>query len=110
VFSSLFNLHCDESDLQKFIFNVKRTLNELAVMGVKTYEEMIASFVLHLLPESFSNLKTVITHGIELVDQTLTVDSILNHLQQTINNKKILALDNNPSPSGNNPQSSVFAV
>ncbi|KAG0149156.1 hypothetical protein CROQUDRAFT_40318, partial [Cronartium quercuum f. sp. fusiforme G11] len=103
VFSSLFNLCCDKSNLQKFIFDIKRTLNELAAMGVKTDEEMIAYFVLHLLPESFSNLKTVITHGAELVDQTLTVDSILNHLQQTINDKKILVPDNNPP-------SSVFVV
>ncbi|KAG0149668.1 hypothetical protein CROQUDRAFT_131073 [Cronartium quercuum f. sp. fusiforme G11] len=50
---------------------------------------MIAYFILHLLPESFSHLKITITHGAEITDQALTISTVLNHLQQFINDKKV---------------------
>ncbi|KAG0141452.1 hypothetical protein CROQUDRAFT_98720 [Cronartium quercuum f. sp. fusiforme G11] len=89
VFSTLFTLACDESDLQKFITDIRRTLNELAATGVKTNNEMMAYFILYLFPESCSYLKTLIIYGAELVNQTLTIDMVLNHLQQNLNDRKL---------------------
>lgn len=101
VFAQLFTLSCNGSDLQGFMTSVRKTLNNLSATVVKTDDKMIAYFILHLLPEEDYNLKTMITHGAELVDEKLSVNSVINQIQQHVNNKKV---------SLNTTSSSAYAV
>lgn len=89
VFTKLFSLKCSEDDLGLFISSAKEILNELAAIGVKTDDSLIAFFLLYLLPDSMSNVKDLVIHGASITNTSLTVDAVLKHLQNTISDKKI---------------------
>lgn len=89
VFSKLFSLSCIGNDISEFINSAKKTLNELSAIGVQTDSEMIAHFLLHLLPLGFDTFKDMVIHTAEVTDTPLSVNSVINLLQQHVNNKKV---------------------
>lgn len=97
VFAKLFSLSCSESDISDFITSTKKTLNELSSIGVKTDSEMIAHFLLHLLPPSFDTFKDMVIHTAEATDTALSVNSVINLLSQHVNDKKIQVISSNNS-------------
>lgn len=89
VFSKLFSLSCSGADLSEFISSAKKTLNKLLAIGVQTDSEMIAHFLLHLIPPSFETFKDMVIHTAEVTDKALSVNAVINLLQQHMNDKKI---------------------
>lgn len=89
VFSKLFSLSCVGNDISEFITSAKKTLNELSAIGVKTDSEMIAHFLLHLLPPGLDTFKDMVIHTAEVTDTALSVNSVINLLQQHVNNKRV---------------------
>lgn len=89
VFAKLFSLTCSGNEIAEFITSTKKTLKELASIGVKTDSEMIAHFLLHLLPPSFDMFKDMVIHTAEAADTALSVNSVINLLSQHVNNKKV---------------------
>ena len=88
VFSKLFSLSCAGNDISDFITSAKKTLNELSAIGVQTDSEMISHFLLHLLPPHLESFKDMVIHTAEFTDKALSVDSVINLLQQHVNDKK----------------------
>lgn len=89
VFTKLFSLKCLEEDLGSFISSAKNILNELSAIGVKTDDSLIAFFLLYLLPDSMSNVKDLVIHGASITNTSLTVNTVLKLLQNTISDKKV---------------------
>lgn len=110
VFTKLFSLSCVGTEISDFITTAKKTLNELSSIGVHTDNEMIAHFLLHLLPAQLEAFKDMVIYTAEATDTPLAVNSVINLLQQHVNDKKTqisssgpstaLAAVNNSSPSG----------
>lgn len=95
MFSKPFSLSCTGNDISEFITSAKKTLNELPAIGVHTDSKMIAHFLLHLLPSHLESFKDMIIHTAEVTDKTLSVDSVINLLQQHVNNKNTQAASSN---------------
>lgn len=89
IFSKLFSLRCDKNDVSGFIKDAKSTLNKLESVGVKTDKKMIAYWLLHLLPPAHGHLKSLITHGAEITNVTLSVNWVVNLLQQEVHDSKV---------------------
>lgn len=68
VFWKLFSLSCAGIEIAEFITSAKKTLNELSAIGVHTDSEMIAHFLLHLLPSHLESFKDMIIHTAEVTD------------------------------------------
>lgn len=91
VFSKLFSLSCAANEISEFITSAKKTLNELSAIGVHTNSEMITHFLLHLLPPHLESFKDIVIHTAEGPNKALYVDSVINLLQQHVNDKRTQA-------------------
>lgn len=92
VFFKLFSLSCAENDVSDFITSAKKTLNELSAIGVQTNSEMISHFLLHLLPPHLESFKDMVIYTAKVTDKALSVDSVINLLQQNVNDKRTQAV------------------
>lgn len=92
LFTAFLTLNCRDGNLRQVTSEFRQITSQLADIGVTLDDDLLAHYLLHLLPEAHKTTKTVIVTTAESSDTALTMAGVLSHVDE-------LVKDNNSTPS-----------
>lgn len=92
LFTAFLSLNCRDGNLRRVTSEFRQITSQLSDIGVSLDDDLLAHYLLHLLPDAHKTIKTVIVTTAESSDTALTTAGVLSQVDELIK-------DNNSTPS-----------
>lgn len=92
LFTAFLSLNCRDSNLRRVTAEFRQITSQLSDIGVSLDDDLLAHYLLHLLPDAHKTIKTVIVTTAESSDTALTTAGVLSQVDE-------LVKDNNSTPA-----------
>lgn len=84
VLRKFLSLTCSDKSLRVFIEQFQSCTIEMSAVGVKFEDDVLAHIALHKLSPGFKSIRDLLSHTAESSNTSLTLVTVLDHLQQTV--------------------------
>lgn len=84
LFTAFLPLNCRDGNLSRVTTEFRQIISQLSDIGVKLDDDLLAHFILHLLPESHKTTKTVIITSAESSNTALSTAGVLSQIDELI--------------------------